>query len=770
MQTQLQFKISAALKNIIGSDLISDDFIAIFELVKNAYDAHATRVEIFFENLKTSGAKIIIKDNGKGMSYDDLINKWLFVAYSAKKEGTEEEGYDYRNKIKVKRAYAGAKGIGRFSCDRLGSVLYMETIKDEPNFKVETLLTEWDKFEESIKDEFVDINVLHETIFASNYDINHGTVLEITNLKSNWDREKLLKLKNDLAKLIHPSVQSLDGQFEIELIVKEEIKEDIKHKDYSKIVNGKIQNLIFETLDLKTTKITSKISSNLHNEIETTLFEGGKLVYKIFENNPFDNLHDVELEIYFLNRSAKSTFSRRMGVQPVEYGHIFVYKNGVRIYPYGERGEDPLKIDNRKAQGRTRYLGTREIIGYISINEPNDGLTETTSRGDGLQKTKEYFALTDWFYQNMKRVERYIIDIVDWGNFLSKEDYINFNATFSKCDGDKIEIDVNDNLAKLIESISATKNIKSVILAPDIANILEQKSENSVQKNLTVISTAIEQENFDKEVILEQIRKTSKQLEHLKKVKDEAEEEALEQGIKNESLSENLEQLKKQGAFKGALIGTDKERIISLQHQVFHSSSRIHRNLNLLMKKLDLASLDESTKNYIKVISLEASKINSIANFITKANFNLKASEINTDIVSFITDYLDEMYIFEDSVIDTNLNIQIEKNDCTFKKSIRPLEITTILDNFISNSEKAKAKKIKFAFAVNTNILEISVEDDGVGISPENIAQIFELGYSTTDGSGIGLFQIHDIITKMKGSIVVESKQDIGSIFKISLP
>ena len=163
-KTPLQFKISSALKNIIGSDLISDDFIAVFELVKNAYDAHASKVEIIFDHIYSDNAKIIIKDNGKGMNYDDLINKWLFVAYSAKKEGTEEESYDYRDKIKVKRAYAGAKGIGRFSCDRLGGELYLETIKDETDSKVETLLTQWDRFEGDIKEEFVNISVLHETI------------------------------------------------------------------------------------------------------------------------------------------------------------------------------------------------------------------------------------------------------------------------------------------------------------------------------------------------------------------------------------------------------------------------------------------------------------------------------------------------------------------------------------------------------------------------------------------------------------------------------
>lgn len=56
-----------------------------------------------------------------------------------------------------------------------------------------------------------------------------------------------------------------------------------------------------------------------------------------------------------------------MGITPVNYGSVMVYKNGFRIYPYGEPGEDLFYIDRRKSQGRNRYLGTRDIIGRILI-------------------------------------------------------------------------------------------------------------------------------------------------------------------------------------------------------------------------------------------------------------------------------------------------------------------------------------------------------------------------------------------------------------------
>ena len=759
-KTPLQFKISSALKNIIGSDLISDDFIAVFELVKNSYDAHATKVEITFENIYTKNAKIIIKDNGKGMNYEDIINKWLFVAYSAKKDGTEEDSYDYRDKIKIKRAYAGAKGIGRFSCDRLGGQLYNETIKDEQDSKVETLLTEWDKFEGNLKEEFVNISVIHETIPKSNFNIEKGTVLEISNLKSEWNRSKFIDLKDSLAKLINPNTQIENDEFSIQLNVPDEIENDKKETEYHKTINGNIKNLIFETLEIKTTKILSKILDKDKKLIETSLIEGGKLVYKIVEENKYKNLFNVDCELYFLNHSAKLIFKKRMGVDSVAYGHVFVYKNGLRIYPYGDRYEDPLKMDNRKSQGYNRYLGTRETMGYISINEPNDELRETSSRGDGLIKSKPYFELVDWFYDNLKRLEKYIIDITDWGNDLSNDDYIKLDTQNRQ-----------QAVQNLISNLTKSKDLISFEIAPEIFEIIDRKQEKSTKNTLTKIKKQLESDVYDKDAIIDSISKIEKNLDTLKKSTEEAGEEALENLIKNEELTESLEVEKKKGAFQGSLIGTDKERIIGLQHQIYHSSSRVSRSLKLLLQHLGAENLDDKTKKYIKIISLESYKINSIANFVTKANFNLKASEITTDVIDFIIDYITEIYLIDDKVIDIGIKITFINNFKTnYIKEFRPLEMTTIFDNLISNSEKANAKNINIIFNENNGKLDIEINDNGKGIPEKNISEVFEMGYTTTKGSGIGLFQVHDLVTNnLKGKISLSSKEKEGTNIKITI-
>lgn len=774
MEHQLQFKISAALKNIIGRDLINDDFIAVFELVKNSYDAHASNVDIIFDKSEDRFTKITIIDDGKGMNYEDLINKWLFVAYSAKKEGTEEDNYNYRDKIKVKRAYAGAKGIGRFSCDRLGTNLYLETIKEETNATVEVLVTDWEKFEGNLNDEFVNISVIHDTIPKSNYGKEKGTVLEITNLGSEWDREKLLKLKSALAKLVNPNTKNSEDSFKINLVVSSEKDGDEKIKEagkkrnlpkeaiYKDIVNGEVENLIFETLDLKTTKITSEISSKTKNLITTTLYEGGKVVYKIQEENLLHNLRDVDFTIYFLNQSAKSTFSRRMGIAPIEYGHIFVYKNGLRIFPYGERAEDPLKMDNRKTQGTNRYIGTRDSIGYIDIHGENDELRETSSRGDGLIKTDTYNELYEWFYTTLKRLEKYIVDVSDWGKDLSDEDYINLD-----------EHERVVALQNIVTKLSKSKNLISIEYAEDLFQILESKQEGSARSVLSDIKKKITDDNFDKQEILSGIEKAERKISTLEKIKEEAEEEAFEKLVENENISNELETEKKKGSWQGALIGTDKERIIGLQHQIFHSSSRIHRNVKLFLQEISPIILNDDLKKYLSIISLEASKIYSISNYITKSNFNLKATEITADIVEFIIGYLNEIYIIEDKIVDSRLRININISEkISFIKIFRPLEVTTLIDNLISNAEKEQtmATKIDFRFYVINSNLIIEIGDDGKkGIEKEVLKKIFDFGFTTTNGSGIGLYQVKDIVKRMNGDLTVESTPKIGTTFKIIL-
>jgi hypothetical protein len=403
MTTQLNFKVSSGLKNIIGRDLIINDTVAIFELVKNSFDADAKKVQLYFDN-----ERIIIIDDGHGMTHEDLLNKWLFVAYSEKK--IENQSIDYRHNVNNK-IYAGSKGVGRFSCDRLGKSLKLQTIHKSNLNHNEILDIEWDKFESNDLERFEAIKVYNNS--NSNFRLDnieysfdlfnqfslsnslelpkHGTIIEIKNLRESWNRKKLLDLRKSLAKLINPFQQKND--FEIIIYAPNEINQDVKElesaknvDDYIPITNGPIKNFIFDTLESKSTHLEVEFTDN-GNSITSTLIDRGELIYKINEPNEFDLIKNSNFSasIYYLNTAAKMTFKRRMGVSSISFGSIFVFRNGFRVYPIGNEGDDTFHLDRRKQQGYARYLGTREVIGKIDVNGTEEQFKEATSRDQGAE-------------------------------------------------------------------------------------------------------------------------------------------------------------------------------------------------------------------------------------------------------------------------------------------------------------------------------------------------------------------------------------------------
>jgi hypothetical protein len=209
----LHFDVSTGLKRVLGRELITDDEVAIFELVKNSFDANASTVRVFF-----SSESIIIADNGAGMDYDDLVNKWLFVAYSAKRQPANQ---DFRDRAADRGHFAGSKGVGRFSSDRLGRSIILQTRPNKKGAKaVHRLEIDWDKFERNDKEHFESVPVgyeegtkfqLPEALKSFGEKLSHGTIIEIRNLRLPWTRARLVDLKSSLAKLINPFGEAHDG-------------------------------------------------------------------------------------------------------------------------------------------------------------------------------------------------------------------------------------------------------------------------------------------------------------------------------------------------------------------------------------------------------------------------------------------------------------------------------------------------------------------------------------------------------------------------------
>lgn len=766
------FKISSALKNLIGSDLITDNFVAVFELVKNSFDARATEVKITFEDIYSKNAKIIIQDNGKGMDYEDLTEKWLFLGYSAKKDGTE----DYRDKIKSGRVYAGAKGVGRFSCDRLGKYLNLITLSEKPKSKIENIFVDWAKFERDQKIEFKEIPVTHQVLTKTKYDLKKGTVLEINGITNDfWNRENFKRLKEKLSKLIRPDLNTSEEvqKFKIILSVPEEQENDrevIKKfkqegnteiEQYYNTINGEIKNFVFNELDIKTTRIESGIDEN--GIITTRLTDRENFVYEIKERSEFNLLKNVGITLYFLNRSAKVTFKKRTGVEHIDFGSLFIYKNGFRIYPYGERGDDSLGIDNRALQGYARYIGLRSLIGEISIQGTNAELRETTSRGDGLLKTKTYNELTNkedgYLIKTLRRLEKYVIDVTQWG---VNEDDDNENLSSET---------VKENLVKLIANISDDKAIQSLTYNNDIVSLISNKEEKSAKK-LVKNFKRIAAESNNKQLYKEADR-IEKAITTALKAKESAEKESLIKDAEKKKIEAELEQQISETLFARADRGTDKDDLLSIQHHIFrHAAQHITNYIEQLVDSINKDLPKNKLLEIASKISFENKKIITLSRFVTKAQFDTTVSKINTDLVMFINEYVLNVYQEYKHLIMNNQKLQIKVNnnqDLKFLCSFRPIEVIIILDNLLNNSFKAKAKKVLLDWEnIDNNEIILHISDDGIGISENNLQNIFKARFTTTNGSGLGLYHTKEIVEKMGGSITVNNnpKQGVEFILK----
>jgi sensor histidine kinase regulating citrate/malate metabolism len=93
-----------------------------------------------------------------------------------------------------------------------------------------------------------------------------------------------------------------------------------------------------------------------------------------------------------------------------------------------------------------------------------------------------------------------------------------------------------------------------------------------------------------------------------------------------------------------------------------------------------------------------------------------------------------------------------------------------MIDNFVNNSIKAEATKLEFIIKKRSGILFIDVIDNGIGIKEDIKDKIFDFGSSTTNGSGIGLYHIKDIVEKLDGTIELSKENSLfGAEFNIRI-
>lgn len=764
---ELHFDVSTGLKSVLGSELITDDEVAIFELVKNSFDAGATRVDLHF----TQDA-IVVADNGSGMSFQDIEDKWLFVAYSSKRPSNRES--DFRDAVAQRRNYAGSKGIGRFSSDRLGQIVHLQTkAKNARDETVHHVTVDWSKFDLDHKQHFEKIPVAYQsqtTGFQLPRNISpltHGTVITIERLRAQWDREKLLNLKSALAKLINPFGVDTDG-FQIFLSAPEQQAADnqaaaelLKRGDedsQNATINGPVGNFIFSTLREKTTFIEVRIDDS-GKYIESSLTDRGELIYRVREPNAYPLLAGSEFrcQVFFLNNSAKHTFARRMGVPSVQFGSVFLFRNGFRVFPIGEEGDDWFRMDRRKQQGYARFLGTRDVIGRIDVAGKDEDFQEASSRNTGLIETPAVLQLRNCFREHcLIRLERYVVPVT----FVDKED--KFTSDVSRLMTDPGKARVAAAVAKLVDD----KDVELLEYSQRLVGILSERSAqfesslNSLRaiaektKDKSLFSN-IEQAEKRFEELRESEERARKQADAERKAKEAAQAKAAAAEKVISQVTEQLTEEKKRNLFLSSIAALDTDTILNLHHQVTIYAVDIQQQIeNFLVKIAGRETVPSSEiVGALDGIALLNRKVMGVSKFATKANFRLESEMIEADVAEYIEQYINGV---AKDFLSGPLTLAVESDGKGFVQKFKPIDISVVVDNLIANARKARANRVTFTITHPTkNSVYVLVTDNGRGFSDQidDLDRVFEKGFTKTDGSGLGLYHVRQVLGEMNGTI-----------------
>ena len=741
----MKFKTSSGIKSIVGKDLITDRYVAIFELVKNSYDARATEVIVSFNTSDDSengigsldDGKIYIVDNGVGMSKDDLDNKWLKLAYSDKQEGSSEEDNSEDSLREVKnRVLVGSKGIGRFSSDSLGSVITIRTkVKYE---SIEHQLTvNWDDFDKDLKTLFEDVNVKYkENKQLSRNDVDSYTIIEISELRNTWTEEQLDGVTEKLRRLKNPFIENDDLSIYCGINIfsfKVEFNSNDKYLVYSNIA---------DILEEKSINITAFINSSENNgKTYIVLRDRGSLVYEVERETQsiLSKVDNIEISINYLTTSAKHNFTRRMGIQPVNYGNIFVYRNGFHVSPYGEEHYDIFGLNLRKNQGYNRYLATRELIGFISIRDSKNLFKETSSRNNGFIENGYFKTLEDFYMDFIQRpLERYV-QLINWGEVKQSGKEVHLE-----------DVEIKDN----------EKNNFKKYISRDNFKVLSFNSELDFEKNKPEKIIERIEEEIKKSGPVKDTKKLEDETKTLSKQFKELRKENIEKEKTVQKTAKEIETLKRQN-HNLSLNRTEASYSAQITHHLTKLAGRLNNpidKLNDLRANLNLTDEEVTQFNSVlRVIVRTKNELTALQEVLTK-------SDINTDEDVTINWFdLFAWYISEKEKENTNyLKATVNIFDDKFKtkwniSNTTVIDIVISIENFYQNALEHNANYLDVIFYENY----ITISSDSTLIEPQNRKRVFELGFTTkNNGTGIGLNQIKTFMNKHKMDIKVKDTED----------
>lgn len=416
------FRPKARLLLQLGDQLIKNESIAILELVKNSYDAGASFSKIKMEKLNQRAGTIVVEDDGSGMDLEIINSVWL------------EPGSDYKVKIKSellekqqRRVPLGEKGIGRFSVHKLGeNIQLISRMRGKKEIEVNIDWTSFNSKDYEYIDQVpIEINEREPQYFKGN---KSGTLIKISNLRTvQWSDRVLKDIYRSVNAFTTPfqTIDSFKVDFQIDednilekIPTAEEIRELALYRFYCEVEGNQIKSFYYyfkpypkmDKLKKRRLIYNYKDYKNNFPEIESI-----KLLVKDptrkpkknkKESDPIDlsaNEHKIGLvkfEGWIFDRQSKilklaETDTKALRSYLDQNGGIRVYKDGIRVYDYGEPENDWLGLEKQRLYDPGVKINKGLILAAVLLDGKKCTSLEEKTNREGFVDNEAYRTFRD---------------------------------------------------------------------------------------------------------------------------------------------------------------------------------------------------------------------------------------------------------------------------------------------------------------------------------------------------------------------------------------
>ena len=705
---EANFRFSSRFSQLIGRNLISNPVVAVSELVKNSYDADADLIVVDFKNLNSDLPELDIIDDGIGMSYDDVLNKWMVVGTDNKVSSP----YTAKNRRKL-----GEKGIGRFSVERLSKKVEIISKQKGDDFAI-TFTIDWDEYEKS-GDEFSEHK--HQIFSIPDSPDKQGTTIKLLGLRDAWTEDSLLDLQKEL-EIIRP-ININDYSYKQYKFPGDEVKIVLNAQD---ILNKK---RLIETnfISFAQAHLFGEIyddgSADIKVDIKSNISMSKNKIHEEFNYKPEDincTCGPVTYEAFVFwkdKRLYRSLTVERKDMD--DYLNAFcgvkIYRDGFRILPFGDPDNDWLELNAKRTSSPEHRIGTQNVIGLVYISRDNNpGLQDVLSR-ENMYDTKEFKALKQFVN-------------------LAFDKYTELQLSARK----KVERKTKDEGRKALKDAQKTVN--------DFTKQVSQFKQATVDIDILNAdpSTVVERISNEAKTILSLAEKSVTELRsvygYYKKQTDfKSREMQIYRNIATLGISAAIfgHEALNQTVDSKAIVND----IIADYNDIIKSAEGLEEQILDLQK--DLMLIDEKADFYRNYLRKEKQDCSQYVNLVDVLKHLLEQHKTAFD------------------AIDVKPKVVFDGDLESYFSWVYEGDIDSIFTNLITNAYKALknskgSKELSFEFEIADSIYTIHARNTGRAINPDIRKRIFEPMYSTySDGTGLGLTIVQDTLHLYQGTIVL---------------